>query len=212
MENQFLNTVMDGITYFFPLVNLITLLFLIWVTIETYRMRKGQDQTIKKNLDDEQPNIIVSFEEGKKFSHIYIEIENLGRQTAYDVKFTIEPKFDVKHHVFNKYINENKALAEGLQIFKGGKKLRIFAATTVSAKRFLENSEINKDYTFHVNYKNRSNSLFENSYKDSINKFFTRTNPDDKTGETTMLEEINKTLQAFSNKIPNLSNEKDDEI
>ncbi len=98
---EIITCLLKGIEYWKPLIEVLTLLFLIWVTYETFRMRKGQEKLFKKILQDEQPNIMISCEEGKTHRDIYIVIENIGKNPAYDLKFSINPKFEVKLRTLN---------------------------------------------------------------------------------------------------------------
>lgn len=199
---EIITCLLKGIEYWKPLIEVLTLLFLIWVTYETFRMRKGQEKLFKKILQDEQPNIMISFEEGKTHRDIYIVIENIGKNPAYDLKFSINPKFEVKIPVFNMYVNENKALTEGIRVLKGGNKMKIYATSTIDTAAFFQAGEITTDYTFTVTYKNNLGDSFNTEIVDSLTKFFTRLGSGFKSHKTRALESIEQSLQVISNKFP----------
>lgn len=179
-------------------VQLFTLIVVAWYSWETHKLRQGQDLLIKQNIERVEPNIIVSFEEGEIFTDIYLEIENIGKQPAYEINFFITPPFDVKDDTYNKYINETGSLSKGLKILKGGSKFKILAADTIETSEYYNKSELITEYTFKITYIDSNNNQYEKICKDSLHKFYTRMQSTEKSSETKSLEEINKTLKEIS--------------
>lgn len=189
---------------FFTLIVLIlTLAVIAWSTYETYKMRKGQENIINLEKEKRIPNVIASFEEGNKYSDILFEIENSGGGVAYDIKIQLDPAFNVKDHTFNRYLNNSKALINGISILKSGKSHKIFAASTLTVGTYYEAGTTINNYRITITYNDVVGNNYEQVYEDSIDKFFTRINPDTERKTLTIraLEDINTTLKEINNNI-----------
>lgn len=177
------------------IATILTLIVLIWYTTETRKLRLGQDSIVKQNTENDEPNVIISFEEGKEPLLINLEIENIGNKTAFDIKIIINPPFDIKDKILNKHINESSIIKNGITILKSSKVITLFAAMTNMIK---ENETFNYNYSFKVIYKDQNDKTYSREYFDSLSKFLTRAyvNTDNIKDVIEVLEKINSNLET----------------
>src|SRR3989337_649254 len=105
------------------LILLATLIVIVKYTIETQKLRRGNDITIKilqEQLSNEkrknEPNVILYFDSGTNFYSIVLVLSNEGGSLAKNVKIKIEPRLDLGDNVFQEYFYKNAIFNNGVII------------------------------------------------------------------------------------------------
>jgi len=202
------------------IVLFITLLVIIWYTIETMKMRRSNENTLnvlKETLNLEkqknEPNVIAYFDNGANLYSIVLVISNEGGSTAKHVKITFEPELNFGDSKFIEFFNNNAVSKNGIDIQSRSKYVLRVGHTPTASPLYKEN-KIPTSYKSIITYKNpkSENDQITKSFDLTIDQFFYRLDPEGKEPIEKQLVEVNKNLISIADSIANKKNSNDTNV
>jgi len=177
------------------IVLFITLLVIIWYTIETMKMRRSNEKTLKVNentlnvlketlnLEKQKndPNVIAYFDNGANLYSIVLVISNEGGSTAKHVKITFEPELNFGDSKFIEFFKNNAVSKSGIDI-QSKSKYVLRVGHTPTASPLYKESRIPNSYEAIVTFEDPrvKNKSIEKIFNLTIDQFFYRIDPEGK--------------------------------
>lgn len=193
------------------LVLFITLIVIIWYTIETKKLRQSNDKTLeilKENLALEKqkndPNVIAYFDNGVNFYSVVLVLSNEGGSLAKNVRIKLTPELDFGHAVFNKYFLNNAVNNNGIDIPPKSKYV-IRVGHTPQATQPYKEKKIPSNYNVEVYYTDiDKQKTFSKTFELTIDQFFNRIDPEGETNIEKQLKSINENLKKIAESLKNI--------
>lgn len=194
---------MDTVSFLNLLILFITLIVIIFYTIETRKLRIINNRIFKLEEDKLKPQIIAFFDPNPKDYAIRFIIKNVGGGTAFSIFITFIPQFNFGDEQLEKYIKNRKIFKEGLSVLNPDETFEMIVGYTIQASEHYNKSEIPIQYEIELKFRDIYGNEYQIKRTASIHQFFDRIV--DKPNEVVYLEKINKVLEDMNRNISKLN-------
>lgn len=176
----------------------VTLIVIIFYTVETYKLRKINASQLKLNLELQEPDVIAYFDTGKIHGQLLFIVENVGRSSAYNIKAKFDRDFDPVSEIIKKNFTINPLFSDKISVLPAHKHLEYDAGMTPNIYlNYGTNSDAYK-YKLKIIFDNYVKKPFEKEYSLDIQHIITRVSLSKKTLIEEYLDGINDSLKKLT--------------